>query len=70
MSAPTVPTKTNTKANYVKSVAWLIEATFRAYAGYMLVSNFRHNYAALAAAVYALITAAMIVVTHFAKAHN
>ena len=66
----TTPTKTKSNKEVVKSVMWLIEATFRAYAGYMLLAHFRHNYVAVAASVYALATAAMIVVAHFVKAHK
>jgi hypothetical protein len=49
---------------------WLIEATFRGFVGYMLLAHFRHNYVAVAAALYALLTAAMIVIVHFVKAHK
>jgi hypothetical protein len=66
-----LPTKTkSTKSNYIKSVAWLIEATFRAFVGYMLLVHFRHNLVADVAALYALITASLIVVTHFVRAHK
>lgn len=63
-------TNTNTTKEVVKSVMWLIEATFRGFVGYMLLAHFRHNYVAVAASVYALATAAMIVVAHFVKAHK
>jgi hypothetical protein len=66
----TTPTKTNSTKEVIKSVMWLVEATFRGFAGYMLLNNFRHNYVAVAAGLYALITAAMIVVAHFVKAHK
>ena len=66
----TTSNKTNSKKEIVKSVMWLIEATFRGYVGYMLLAHFRHNYVAVAAGLYALITAAMIVVAHFVKAHK
>lgn len=66
----TTQNKTKSNKEVVKSVMWLIEATFRAYAGYMLLAHFRHNYVAVAASVYALATAAMIVVAHFVKAHK
>lgn len=62
-------TKT-TKTYYVKSVAWLLEATFRGYVGFMLLNHFRHNYVAVAASVYALVTAGLIVISHFVKAHK
>jgi len=62
--------KTNTNKEVVKSVMWLIEATFRGFAGYMLLAHFRHNYVAVAAGLYALITAGIIVITHFVKAHK
>lgn len=61
--------KQTKKSDYVKVVAWLIEATFRGFVGIMLLMHFRHNYVAVAASVYALSTAVLIVVTHFAKAH-
>ena len=62
--------QTNSKKEIVKSVMWLIEATFRAYAGYMLIAHFRHNYVAVVASVYALATAGLIVIAHFVKAHK
>ena len=65
----TTPTKNNNK-EVIKSVMWLIEATFRGFVGYMLLVHFRHNYVAVAAGLYALITGAMIVVAHFVKAHR
>lgn len=71
MTASTKNTKTeSTKGDYVKSIAWLIEATFRGFVGYMLLVHFRHNYVAVAAGVYALVTAGLIVITHFVKAHK
>ena len=65
----TTPTKNNNK-EVIKSVMWLIEATFRGFVGYMLLVHFRHNYVAVAASIYALVTGAMIVVVHFVKAHK
>ena len=65
----TTPTKNNNK-EVIKSVMWLIEATFRGFVGYMLLVHFRHNYVAVAAGLYALVTGAMIVVVHFVKAHK
>lgn len=61
--------KTN-KKEVVKSVMWLIEATFRGFVGYMLLTHFIHNYVSDAAAVYAIATALMIVIVHFVKAHK
>jgi hypothetical protein len=67
----TTPTQTkSSKAEYIKSLAWLIEATFNAYVGYMLLAHFRHNYVADVAGIYALASAGLIVVVHFIKAHN
>jgi len=66
----TTPTKTNTSKEVIKSVMWLIEATFRGFVSYMLLVHFRHNYVAVAAGLYALITSAMIVIAHFVKAHK
>jgi hypothetical protein len=60
----------SSKADSVKAVAWLIEAAFRGFVGYMLLAHFRHNYVAVAASVYSLATAALIVGTHFVKAHK
>lgn len=66
----TQPSKTNTNKEVIKSVMWLIEATFRGFVGYMLLVHFRHNYVAVAAGLYALFTGAMIVIVHFVKAHK
>lgn len=63
-------TASSTKADVVKSVAWLVEAAFRAFAGYILLTHFRHQYVSVAAGVYALATSGLIVVTHFVKAHK
>lgn len=67
---PKIETTKATKADYVKSIAWLIEATFRGFVGYMLAVHFRSSYVALAAAIYALVTAGIIVIAHFVKAHK
>lgn len=61
--------KKSNKFDAVKSIAWLIEAAFRGFAGWVLLTNF-HNYATTVAAVYALATGAVIVITHFVKAHK
>lgn len=53
----------------IKSLAWLVEAAFRGFVGWVLLTNF-HNYATTVAAMYALATAGIIVVTHFVKAHK
>lgn len=53
----------------IKSIAWLVEASFRGFAGWVLLTNFDHL-ATTIAAFYALGTAALIVVTHFVKAHK
>ena len=60
----------NVKLSYIKSVVWLIEATFRGYVGYMLLAHFRSNFVADVAAIYALVTASTIVIAHFTKAHK
>lgn len=62
------PVKSSNKET-IKSLAWLIEAAFRGFTGYILLTNF-HNYVVVAAAVYALVTAGIIVVAHFVKAHK
>lgn len=61
--------QTSKKSDYVKSVAWLVEAGFRGFVGWILLSNFDHL-ATTAVAFYALGTAGIIVVTHFVKAHK
>ena len=61
--------KTNTSKDVIKSVAWLIEATFRGFVGYELLNHF-HSYVIVAAAVYSLATSVLIVVVHFVKAHK
>lgn len=67
--AKDIETKTVRKFDMLKSGAWLLEAAFRGFVGWVLLTNF-HNYATTAAAVYALATATAIVVTHFVKAHK
>lgn len=62
-------TKKSNKFDVVKSVAWLIEAAFRAFVGWILLTNF-DRYITTAAALYALGTAAIIVVAHFVKANR
>lgn len=63
-------TKQNKKTEWVKSIAWLIEATFRGFVGYMLLAHFTHQYVAVGAGVYSLATGGLIVITHFVKAHK
>lgn len=59
----------NTKLYVVKSVAWLIEAAFRGFVGWVLLAHF-HSYVMVAAAIYSIATGALIVGTHFVKAHK
>lgn len=64
--------KTSTKSNrleVLKSIAWLVEAAFRGFVGWVLLSNFDHL-VTTAAAFYALGTAGVIVVSHFVRAHR
>lgn len=70
--ASTPNTKISKKAkmgNALKSLAWLIEAAFRAFVGWVLLTNF-DNIATTAAAIYALATATVIVVAHFLRANK
>lgn len=60
--------KSSTKIDMFKSIAWLLEAAFRGFTGWVLLTSF-HNYATTVAAIYALGTAGVIVVTHFVKAN-
>lgn len=53
----------------VKSLAWLVEAAFRGFIGWILLSNF-DNLATTAVAFYALGTAGIIVVMHFVRANR
>lgn len=62
-------TNKSSKRDIVKSIAWLVEATFRTFVGWILLSNFDHL-VTTAAAFYALGTAALIVVAHFVTAHK
>lgn len=62
-------TNKSKKADVVKSVAWLVEATFRGFVGWILLSNFDHLLTT-AVAFYALGTGAVIVVSHFVRAHR
>jgi hypothetical protein len=59
----------NGKKDTVLSIAWLVEAAFRGFVGWVLLSNFDHL-ATTAAAFYALGTAGVIVVSHFVRAHR
>ena len=61
-------TKIN-KANTIKSIAWLVEAGFRGFVGWILLSNFDHL-VTTAVAIYALGTAGVIVVSHFVRANR
>lgn len=61
-------TKTS-KTDVIKSIAWLVEASFRAFVGWVLLNNFDH-FVTTAVAFYAIGTAGIIVVTHFVRAHN
>lgn len=61
--------KQNSKGNVFKSIAWLAEAAFRTFVGWVLLSNFDHL-VTTAAAFYALGTAGLIVVAHFVTAHK
>lgn len=63
-------TKTNKSKEVVKSIAWLIEATFRGYVGVILLAKFKKNYLADVASLYSLATSGLIVITHFVKAHK
>lgn len=62
------PNKTS-KKDTLLSIAWLVEAAFRGFVGWVLLSNFDHL-ATTAAAFYALGTAGVIVVSHFVRAHR
>lgn len=65
----TTPKTQNTKLDVIKSLAWLIEATFRGFVGWYLLDH-SHQYVVIAAAIYSLLGAAIIVGTHFVKAHK
>lgn len=62
-------TNKSNKLDFVKSLAWLLEAAFRFFVGWILLSKFDH-YITTVAALYALGTGAVIVITHFVKAHK
>lgn len=62
-------TKSNDKLEVLESLAWLVEAAFRGFVGWVLLHNF-NNYATTAAGIYALGTAGVIVVLHFVRAHR
>lgn len=62
----------NTKHNkldVLKSIAWLVEAAFRFFVGWVLLSKF-HQPVMVAAALYALGSGALIVIAHFIKANR
>lgn len=61
--------KKSTKFNAVLSIAWLVEATFRGFVGWVLLTNFDH-WVTTVAAFYALGTAGLIVASHFVRAHK
>ena len=63
--------KTNklNKTEAVKSLIWLIEASFRGFVGWVLLTNFDHK-VTTAVAIYSLLTAGLIVVVHFFKAQQ
>lgn len=65
----TTPNNNKKGLDVVKSVAWLIEAGFRGFAGYAMLTHL-HNYVVVAAGIYSLATATIIVVMHFVKAHK
>lgn len=58
----------NKSANFVKSIAWLIETAARAIAGYMVYANFTGVFSTIVAA-YFIITAGALLVTHFVRAY-
>lgn len=51
------------------SVAWLVEASFRIFTGWILLAKF-NGFVTTAVALYALGTAGAIVVSHFVRAHK
>lgn len=69
MTTKNTKTETSTKKDIIKSVMWLIEATFRGFVGWALLSH-SHTYVAIAAGVYALATGLLIVMVHFVNAHK
>lgn len=61
----------------IKSLAWLFEATVRGFSGWLMLAHVSKitsastfTYVIAAAAVYLLGTGAIIVVSHFVKAHK
>lgn len=66
--------ETNTKKGQIstaaKSIAWIVEAGFRGFVGWVMLNFHAHNYVMAVAGVYALLTAFVIVVAHFVKAHK
>lgn len=73
MESKTPKTKKQSKSfdwqGAIKSLAWLVEAAFRGFVGWILLSNF-DNTLTVAVAIYALGTAGVIVVMHFVRAHR
>lgn len=70
MASPETKTaKKTTAAQTIKSLAWLVEAGFRGFVGWVLLTNF-DQLVTTVAAIYALGTATLIVATHFVKAHK
>lgn len=70
------PVKSSNKET-IKSLAWLVEATWRGFVGYLVLAHTSaitdvkaFTYFVVAAGIYALVTAAVIVVSHFVKAHK
>lgn len=59
----------STKSDAFKSLVWLIEAAFRGFTGWALLTNF-DNIATTTVGVYALATAVIIIAVHFIKAHK
>lgn len=65
----TEQTKKGKSINFVKSFAWLIETAARAAAGYLILSNYNHIVTTIVA-MYFLVTATVLLVTHFVKAYS
>lgn len=61
-------TKKRKSLNFAKSFAWLIETAARAAAGYLILSNYNHIVTTIVA-MYFLVTATALLVTHFVKAY-
>lgn len=59
----------NNKRDILKSITWLLEATFRIFVGWLLLSNFDNIFVVIAA-LYALGSAGVIVIAHFVKAYT